>query len=106
MHPTEVTAMSITMITVANFAEDGAGALQRYVEGTLPLLEKADARVLRYGGVEALVGEELFDLVAVMEFPSDAAMRQFLDSDAYAAMELYRNKAFKFIRTFACNTLF
>lgn len=37
--------MSTTMITVANFAEDGADALQRYVEGVLPLLEQAGAKV-------------------------------------------------------------
>ncbi len=97
--------MTVTMITVANFAKDETEALQRYVEGTLPLLEQAGAKVLRYGGVEALVGDEPLDLVAVMEFPSDVAMRRFLGSDAYAAMEPYRDRAFQFIKTFACQTL-
>jgi uncharacterized protein (DUF1330 family) len=97
--------MAATMITVANFAEDGAEALQRYVEGVLPLLEQADARVQRYGGVEALVGSDRFDLVAVMEFPNEAAMKQFLSSDAYTAMEPYREKAFKFLMTFSSSLL-
>ncbi|NJK39296.1 MAG: DUF1330 domain-containing protein [Oscillatoriales cyanobacterium RM2_1_1] len=97
--------MTATMITIANFAEDGAEALQRYVEGVLPLLEQAGAKVQRYGGVETLVGRDRFDLVAVMEFPNDSAMKQFLSSDAYMAMEPYREKAFQFLTTFASNSL-
>ncbi|MFL9455947.1 MULTISPECIES: DUF1330 domain-containing protein [Nostocales] len=97
--------MPITMITIANFAEDGAEALQRYVEGVLPLLEQAGAKVQRYGGIETLIGSVCFDLVALMEFPSEAAMKQFLSSDAYAAMEPYREKAFKFLTTFSSNSL-
>lgn len=80
--------MSATMITVANFAEDGTEALQNYVEGVLSLLEQAGAKVLRYGGEEILVGTERFDLIAVMEFPSAETMKQFLISDDYLAMEL------------------
>lgn len=97
--------MTNTMITIANFAEDGAEALQRYVDGVLPLLEQAGAKVQRYGGIETLVGGDRFDLVAVMEFPSEAAMKQFLLSDAYTAMEPYREKAFKFLTTFSSNSL-
>ncbi len=97
--------MSITMITVANFAKNGAEALHHYVEGTLPLLKQSGAKILRYGGDEALVGEEVFDLVAIMEFPSDKAMRHFLHSEDYAAMKSHRDEAFEFIKTFACKTL-
>jgi uncharacterized protein (DUF1330 family) len=97
--------MSATMITIANFAEDGTEALQQYVKGVLPLLEQAGAKVQRYGGVETLVGSDRFDLVAVMEFPSEAAMKQFLSSDAYTGMEPYRDKAFKFLTTFTGNVL-
>jgi uncharacterized protein (DUF1330 family) len=97
--------MTTTMITIANFAEDGTEALQRYVEGVLPLLEQAGAKVQRYGSVETLVGDDRFDLVALMEFPSDAAMKQFLSSDAYAAMEPDREQAFKFLTTFSSNSL-
>jgi len=93
------------MITVATFAEDGSEALQHYVEGVLPLLEQAGASTRRYQGMKPLVGDDLFDLVAVIEFPSNAAINQFLSSDAYMAMEPHRDNAFKFIRTFACNTL-
>jgi uncharacterized protein (DUF1330 family) len=97
--------MIATMITIANFSEDGAKALQRYVEGVLPLLEQAGAKVQRYGGIETLVGSDRFDLVAVMEFTSEAAMKRFLSSDSYTAMEPYREKAFKFLTTFSSDSL-
>jgi uncharacterized protein (DUF1330 family) len=97
--------MTTTMITVANFAEDGSEALQQYVEGVLPLLKQAGAQVQRYGSVETLVGSDRFDLVAVMEFPSEAAMKQFLSSDAYRAMEPHREKAFQFLTTFSSDAL-
>jgi uncharacterized protein (DUF1330 family) len=97
--------MSTTMITIAQFAEDGAEALQSYVAGVLPLLEQAGAKVQRYAGMEALVSPDRFDLVAIMEFPSEAAMKQFLSSEAYLAMEPYRDRAFKFLTTFSGNAL-
>lgn len=97
--------MSNTMITVANFAPDGAEALQTYVTGVLPLLEQAGAKVQRYAGVETLVGDDRFDLVAVMEFPTEAAMKQFLTSEAYLAMEPYRDRAFRSLITFSTHSL-
>lgn len=97
--------MTVTMITIANFAEDSAEALRHYVEGVLPLLEQAGVKLQRYEGVETLVGSDRFDLVAIMEFPSEVAMKQFLASDAYGAMEPYREKAFKFLTTFSSHAL-
>jgi uncharacterized protein (DUF1330 family) len=55
--------------------------------------------------MEALVSPDRFDLVAIMEFPSEAAMKQFLSSEAYLAMEPYRDQAFKFLTTFSGNAL-
>ena len=98
--------MPAIMITIGTLADDGAEALEQYAAGTLPLLRKAGVNILgRYQGVEALAGEDLFDLLAVMEFPDAGAMRRFLASKAYASMIPYREKAFKSLRMFACNTL-
>ncbi len=98
--------MAAIMITVGMLAEDGDADLQRYAEGVIPLLHQAGVQILgRYQGLETLVGDDRFDLVSVMAFPSIQAMKQFLASDDYSAMIPYRNKAFKFIRTFACNPL-
>jgi uncharacterized protein (DUF1330 family) len=98
--------MSAIMITVGILAENGAEELERYAQGVMPLLEEAGVKILgRYQGQEMLVGEDMFDLVSVMEFPDVNAMKQFLNSDAYMAMVPHRTKAFEFLRTFACNTL-
>lgn len=98
--------MSAIMITVGILAKNGAEELERYAHGVIPLLEQAGVKILgRYQGHEMLVGEDLFDLVSVMEFPDVDAMKKFLNSDAYAAMVPHRTKAFKFLRTFSCNTL-
>ena len=98
--------MSTIMITVGTLAENGAESLDRYAKGVIPLLEQAGVKILgRYQGVEALVGDSPFDLVAVMEFPNEIAMKQFLSCDAYAAMIPHRYKAFKYLTTFSCNVL-
>ncbi len=97
-------SMPITMITVANFAANGGAALDRYVAGTLPLLQQAGAKVVRYGGTEALL-DDSYDLVAIMEFPHRDALDQFWNSDAYLTMEAYRDEAFSDIRTFICQSL-
>lgn len=58
------------MITVGVPAHNGAAVRERYVAGTLPLLEEAGVTIRgRYQGAEMLVGEGLFDLVAVREVP-------------------------------------
>lgn len=67
--------MSAIMITVGILAENGAEALGRYAQVVIPLLEQAGVKILgRYQGQEMLVGEDLFDLVSVMEFPDVDAM--------------------------------
>ncbi len=40
-----------------------------------------------------------------MELPDKAVMKQFLSSDAYTAMEPYREKAFQFLTTFSSYSL-
>lgn len=75
------------MITVGVPADNGAAVPERCAAGTLPLLEEAGVTIRgRYQGAEMLVGEGLFDLVAVREFSDVDAMKRFLASDAYAAM--------------------
>ena len=98
--------MPTIMVTIGSFAPDGAKHFESYVAGVLPLLEKAGAKVReRLRGLEALVGLDFPDLVAVLEFPSDAAMHSFLNSEEYRALIHHREKAFKYIRTFSCEAM-
>lgn len=98
--------MTATMITIGNLNPSGEVHLQRYAEMVIPLLQAAGVNVRgRFKGVEALVGDDYPDLVAVMEFPNVAAMKTFLSSAAYEQALPHRNKAFHTIRTFACDSL-
>jgi uncharacterized protein (DUF1330 family) len=82
--------MSTITISVGVLAENGAEALERYVHGVIPLLEQVGAKILGHcQGKEMLVGEDLFYLVSVMEFPSVNAMKQFLSSSDYIAMVMH-----------------
>lgn len=97
--------MSSIMVTIGNFAADGAEYYQRYAEGVLPLLGKTGTTVReRLKGSEALVGEDFPELVAVLEFKDKATTKAFLSSPEYQALVPYRERAFKSIRTFACET--
>lgn len=98
--------MPAIMVTIGSFAHDGAEHYARYAAGVLPLLEKARVRLReRLKGRAALVGDEFPDLVAVLEFPDEMAMRSFLSSMEYQALIPHRERAFKMIRTFTCDVL-
>lgn len=98
--------MSAIMVTIGSFAPDGAEHYARYAAGVLPLLEKAQVKLReRLRGREALVGEDFPELVAVLEFPDEVAMKLFLSSREYQALIHHREKAFKSIRTFSCDVL-
>lgn len=98
--------MTSIMITVGKLAEGGKPHLERYSEIVVPLLQAKGARIHgRYSAVEALVGKDCPDLVAIMEFRDAAAMREFLDSPEYAVALPHRNKAFHDICTFACEPI-
>ena len=98
--------MTATMITIGTLNPGGETHLQRYAEIVMPLLQAAGVNVRgRFKGIEALVGDDYPDLVAVMEFPDVAAMKTFLSSAAYEQALPHRTKAFHAIRTFACNSL-
>lgn len=98
--------MPAIMITIASFAPDGAEHYARYAAGVLPLLEKAQVKLReRLRGREALVGDDFPELVAVMEFPDEVAMKSFLSSTEYQALIPHRELAFKMIHTFSCDEL-
>lgn len=95
--------MASIMITIGKLAEGGKPYLEKYAEIVMPLLHANGAKIHgRYAGVEALIGKDYPDLVAVMEFQDSIAMAAFLDSSEYAAAITYRKQAFRQLCTFAC----
>ncbi len=94
------------MITVGDLAPGGEAHLERYATGVIPLLHAAGVKIIgRYRGIEPLVGNEALDLVSIMEFASVEAMKEFLTSEAYLAEVPHRQRAFRDLKTFACETL-
>lgn len=98
--------MTATMITTGTLNAGGEQHLERYAQMVIPLLSACGAQVRgRYKGIEALVGDSVLDLVAVIDFPNRETMKDFLASDAYQAALAHRNQAFQSISSFACETL-
>lgn len=100
--------MSMLLITVGRFRENGGAALDRYATAVIPLIDAAGGMVLSRGLPRETVvgpGDHRPDLVAVMRFPSEDAIRRFLDSAAYREQEVHRNAAFSDVRSYIADDL-
>ncbi|MDQ1043017.1 DUF1330 domain-containing protein [Streptomyces sp. V4I2] len=72
---------------------DPAG-FQQYVAGIVPLMERAGARrVLAAGDAVALEGDWKPSILVVLEFPSEAAVQEFWDSEEYQPLKELRRKS-------------
>lgn len=97
--------MTATMVTIGRFRPGGEAAYARYAAGVLPILERIGARAReRLKGIETVVGAGGPDLVAVLEFPDEGAMRDFLASDEYRALLIHREGAFAEITSTFCQS--
>lgn len=95
--------MPVFLITIGKIAIGGEGALERYAEGTIPLIRMAGGRVLyRLRPTDTVVGNgnDRPDLVAVIQFNSPEAIRAFLSSEEYRRQEPYRDQAFAAIHSY------
>ena len=71
----------------------GAGAYARYGKGIQACLAAVDGKQIYAGPVTGLmIGEveELWDMVALVEYPSLAAMQKMMSSPEYRAIEVHR----------------
>jgi uncharacterized protein (DUF1330 family) len=71
----------------------GAKAYARYGKGIQACLAAVDAKQIYAGPVTGLmIGEveELWDMVALVEYPSLAAMQKMMSSPEYRAIEVHR----------------
>lgn len=85
----------VAMLNLLKFKPDGGR--ERYAEyGTAvaPLLQKVGGRVLYMGECgELVIGQESWDLVAVVEYPTAGAFIGMLQSDAYQAINHLREES-------------
>ena len=85
----------IVMINLLKFKPDGGRELYaKYGENTMPLLAERGARVLYQGeGRMTVIGEEDWDTVILVEYPSRDAFFDMVTSDAYQTHVHYRTEA-------------
>ena len=85
----------VRMLNLLKFKPDGGFALyMQYGEATGPLLEKAGASVVYLGQpAELLIGDEDWDLLAIVEYPTRNAFLQMVGSSDYQAIEHLRHDA-------------
>jgi uncharacterized protein (DUF1330 family) len=82
----------VVMLNLLKFKSNGgAEEYGRYFSGVRPLLEKTGAKILIAGeAATCLVGNADWDMIALVEYPSPAALSEMVSSDAYQAIHHHR----------------
>ncbi|MEH6535966.1 MAG: DUF1330 domain-containing protein [Psychroserpens sp.] len=79
-------------------------AYEYYVSNAGPLFKKFGGMpFVKYKISEAIVGTQTAQVVVVMQFPNNEAIKNVFDSEAYKALLPYREKAFKSLTVFIGN---
>jgi uncharacterized protein (DUF1330 family) len=87
--------MPITVLALTTLRPGGDAALQAYLDRVTPLMEAAGASLVsRQSVARVLAGEGRPRIVSVMDYPSDAAVRQVFESPAYLSLEQIKAAAF------------
>lgn len=85
----------VTMLNLLSFRPDGGE--ERYMEygaAVAPLLERAGGRIVFAGAASpVLIGEDGWDLVALVEYPSRQAFLEMIGSPEYQAIAHLRSEA-------------
>lgn len=85
----------VVMLNLLRFRPDGG--LERYVEygeAVAPLLERVGGRIVFVGQpAQALIGEDSWDLVALVEYPTRQAFLEMIGSPGYQAIAHLRTEA-------------
>jgi uncharacterized protein (DUF1330 family) len=85
----------VTMLNLLRFKPDGGRELYaEYGAAVAPLLEQVGGRVV-YAGVAApvLIGEDSWDLMALVEYPTRQAFLDMVGSPEYVAIAHLRSEA-------------
>jgi uncharacterized protein (DUF1330 family) len=86
---------AVTMLNLLEFAP--TGGRERYAEygaAVAPLLERAGGRIVFAGeGGSALLGDEGWDMVLLVEYPSRRAFLEMIGSEEYQAIAHLRTEA-------------
>lgn len=85
----------VRMLNLLKFKPDGGIELYgQYGAATRPLLERAGAAVVYVGRpAELLIGDETWDLMLIVEYPTRAAFLEMVGSAEYRSIEHLRHDA-------------
>lgn len=85
----------VHMLNLLRFrAEGGRGEYGRYLAEAGDLVEQVGGRVLSAGlPAERIIGDQVWDLVLVVEYPTRRAFLDLVTSDAYRAIEHLRHES-------------
>ncbi|WP_103256796.1 DUF1330 domain-containing protein [Tabrizicola aquatica] len=87
--------MTVTVLALTTPRPGGEMALQSYLDVVGPLMQAAGARLVsRHSVADTLAGTIPARFVSIMEYPSEAALRQVFESPAYLALEQIKATAF------------
>lgn len=87
--------MTVTVLAMVTFAENQRAALSKYLDVTAPLLERANAKVVKIFDLkDAVVGHQPSKRMIIVEYPNRAAVDLVFDSAEYKALAPIRDVAF------------
>lgn len=87
--------MPVTVLALTTLRPGGEAALQAYLDTVGPLMQAAGARLVsRHAVGRLLSGDSPARFVSIMEYPSDAEVRQVFESSAYLALAQIKAAAF------------
>lgn len=90
-----------TMIVNATLNSNEKEAFKYYAENSAPIFKKAGGVPLsKYKISETIIGQEVLQLIAIMEFPNKNVIKSVFNSEAYKALLPYRDKAFSSLNVF------
>ncbi|MFW6081020.1 MAG: DUF1330 domain-containing protein [Desulfosalsimonas sp.] len=84
----------LVMVNLLRFKSEGGEALyEKYSQLIYPVIKKIGARVIYYGnGVMTFIGDDYWDAVLLVEYPSRSAFMEMLRDPEYLEASKYRQE--------------
>ncbi len=87
--------MSLSVLAMTTLRPGGETALQTYLDVVGPLMQAAGAKLVsRHAVSRVLAGDSPAQFVSLVDYPSDAALRQVFESPSYLALDRIKDQAF------------
>ncbi|MFP4193539.1 MAG: DUF1330 domain-containing protein [Desulfobacterales bacterium] len=85
----------LVMVTLLRFKSEGGEALyEKFSQMIYPIIKRIGARIIYYGsGVMAFIGDEHWDAVMIVEYPSRSAFAEMINDRQYMDAVTYWQEA-------------